>query len=163
MNKLPIGALLAVAMLGAVSAPIAVQAQRAEFRGPASPDLPPQMPGRMAPGLGLAAHLAALQIYLGVTDAQQPVWQDYCRALIAFVEPDLPEPAAKPEGLMAERMARDAMARAVRAQALLDAITALRGALDPAQMQRLQRSDPGFGPQVIRAMPPALPGPTNHE
>ncbi|MFT4012618.1 MAG: hypothetical protein QM682_04265 [Paracoccus sp. (in: a-proteobacteria)] len=112
----------------------------------------------MVPALGLAAHLAATETYLGITEAQEDVWRDYCQALIAFLEPGAPvgpgdqapgdaPPADQARPLAAERMAQQVLARAGQAQGLLAAATALRGALEPVQLERLRQVDPGFGPE----------------
>ncbi|MDK8875314.1 Spy/CpxP family protein refolding chaperone [Paracoccus sp. SSJ] len=108
----------------------------------------------MSPALGLSAHLAATETYLGITGEQQDAWRDYSQALIAFIEPPAADaraegderPADQARPLAAERVAQHALARAEKARALLAATTALRGTLEPAQLERLQQVDPGFGP-----------------
>lgn len=164
MQRFPKGAMLAAGLLAVLSAPIAVQAQKAQAEASLSqpavheaggPALPPPGPGRMS-GLDLAAHLAATGTWLGITDQQQAVWRDYCQALIGFLEPETPGPA-DPGQLMAERMARGALARADKAQALLAATTALRGALQPEQMAPLIDSQPD-----PRAMSRPMSHPMSH-
>lgn len=168
MQRFPTRAMLAAALLAVLSAPIAVQAQKAHgqtsfpVQEAAGMDLPPPPPGpgRMS-GLELAGQLAATETWLGITAEQEAVWRDYCQALIGFLQPEAPAPvAAAPapaaaDQLMAERMAQDALARADKAQALLAATTALRGALQPDQLARLIDSQPG-----PRAMPRPADFPT---
>ncbi|SMO93109.1 hypothetical protein [Paracoccus laeviglucosivorans] len=150
MKTFAISAIVAAAALGAVTAPVAVQAQRAETIRSAGPDMPlPQ-----SPGIALAAHLAAAQVYLGIAPAQQEAWQIYCQALIAFLEPPPAEPDAK-ASLHSERMAHDVLRRADKAQALLDGAAALRGVLEPDQIARLERSEPG-GASARTTTPPNL-------
>ena len=155
MKTTPIAAMLTAALLAA-TAPVAVHAQKAAEMPLAvttdsdgAPDRPGFGPDSVAPGLGLAAHLAATQIYLGLTEAQQAPWRDYCQALIAYLEPPAAAPDAAPgdtgQPLAAERMAQATLARADTAQRLLQAATALRGALDPAQVERLAQVQPGLG------------------
>ncbi len=114
-------------------------------------------PAGLSPALGLAGHLAAAETFLGITAEQQDAWRDYCQALISFLEPAAPPapeagaqgdrpPAGQARPLAAERMAAQALARAGKARALLDAATALRGTLEPTQLERLQQVDPGFDP-----------------
>ena len=155
MNGFATKLLLPLAMLGTLAAPLAAQGptpggmaqmqHTAAAPGPQRPMSPAAMPG-----LGLAAHLAGAGIWLGITDAQQDVWHDYCQALIGFVTPDMPSPDAAPDPaarpLPAEMMATRALARADKAQALLDATSALREALEPAQIDRLAQIEPMFGP-----------------
>lgn len=95
----------------------------------------------MSPGIGLAGHLAAAQIYLNITPEQEPAWHDYCQAIIAMLDQPPPKPDQGPS-LMAERMARETLSRAPQAQALLAAVTTLRASLDPAQLERLARMEP---------------------
>jgi hypothetical protein len=163
MQRFPMKAMLAAGLLAALTAPVAVQAQKAQAEvlpsppamqqdadgGPAGRPRPhgPGPMGGMAPGLQVAAQLAATETYLGITDEQQQPWREYCQALIGFMQFD-PPPAGDPGQLMAERMAQAALARADKAQALLTATTALRAALDPEQLDRLIESQPGpRGPQ----------------
>lgn len=158
MQRFPIETMLAASLLALLSAPVAVQAQkaqpqpqpqpRAEAPVPHAPHaagpmaLPMPAPGRMAGGLDLAAHLSATETYLGITPEQQEPWRDYCQALIGFMQPE-PPPGPEAGQLMAERMAQAVLARADKAQALLVATTALRGALQPEQLARLVESQPG--------------------
>lgn len=154
MQRFPIKAVLAASLLALLSAPVAVQAQkaqpqpRAEAPVPHAPHaagpmaLPMPAPGRMAGGLALAAHLSATETYLGITPEQQGPWRDYCQALVGFMQPE-PPPGPEAGQLMAERMAQAVLARADKAQALLVATTALRGALQPEQLARLVESQPG--------------------
>lgn len=170
MKRFPISALLAAAILGAASAPIALQAAPqgaggpppAHMEGPRGPRgmIPPPVPG-----MEVAGRLAAAEVYLGITDEQGPAWRAYCAALIDFLEPAPPQPGDEPQ-LMAERMARDTLQRGDKAQTLLDATTALRAELDPAQIERMVRSEPrpgrhGMGPHGMgpRDLPPPAEAP----
>jgi len=197
MKNIPMKALAMTALLGAAGIPLAATAQNAGEAPPAPAEEParPQPgpagaphgrddvfrphigrpgPAGMTPALGLAAHLAATETYLGITGEQQDAWRDYSQALIVFLEPPAPDaraeggepPADQARPLAAERMAQHALARAEKARALLAAATALRGSLEPAQLERLQQVDPGFGPgpHGPRHEGPARqqPGPRHH-
>ncbi|UFS67463.1 Spy/CpxP family protein refolding chaperone [Paracoccus denitrificans] len=177
MKNIPMKALAVAALLGAAGTPLAAMAQNAGEAPPATAEEPARPmpgpaaaphgrpdafrldigrpgPGGMSPALGLSAHLAATETYLGITGEQQDAWRDYSQALIAFIEPPAADaraegderPADQARPLAAERMAQHALARAEKARALLAATTALRGTLEPAQLERLQQVDPGFGP-----------------
>lgn len=160
MPHFPKTALLAAALAGVLSAPLAVRAQQGDGPIAIAPlplaiDVP--APRGITPGLGLAAHLAAMQVYLGITPDQLPAWQDYCQALIGFAEPSQPSQPT-PALLAPERMAQDSLHRAARAQGLLEASATLRGVLDPAQIQRLMRSQPP-GPTEPAGAAPHHPAP----
>jgi len=165
MKRTPMRALLAVAILGTASTPFALQAapQGAGGPPPAHMESPRGQRGMMpppVPGMEIAGRLAAAEVYLGITDEQEPAWRTYCAALIDFLEPAPPQPGDEP-ALMAERMARDTLQRGEKAQALLDATTALRDTLDPAQIERMVRAEPRPGPHRMgpRDLPPPADGP----
>lgn len=194
MNRFAMTALVAAA-LGAVTAPAAVQAQRAAApiasvtaEAPADQTAPPagdmkgpddmRGPGRdhmqmrhrgMDRGMDIAARLAATETYIGITPDQQDSWRAYSQAVIAFIEPgpEARDPATGPASdvetgdaaadeseagdadqsqrlLGPERFARATLERAGKAQAVIDAATALRAELTPDQLDRLLKSEPGF-------------------
>ncbi|WP_423209702.1 hypothetical protein [Paracoccus yeei] len=197
MTNIVMKTLAVAALLGTAGAPVAGMAQDADQPPPAAgqpaapmqhpigPDFTRPAPGRaaplgMLPALGLAAQLAATETYLGIAAAQEDVWRDYCQALIAFLEPDGPTtpkdgadggepPVDQARPLAAERMAQQVLSRADQARTLLAAATALRAALEPGQLEKLQQVDPGFGPERGAPRPhgperaePHQPGPRQH-
>lgn len=189
MKNLPMKALAVAALLGATGAPIAVMAQEGgvappaaaeparpmlDFAGPGhgrpdafGPDASRLGPAGMSLELGLAAHLAAAETYVGISADQHEAWRGYSQALIAFFERDAqPTPEARPEGgslpadqvqpLAAERMATQVLVHTEKARTLLDASTALRDTLEPAQLEKLQHVELSFvpGPQNMQKYRP---------
>lgn len=122
------------------------------------------------PGLRIAARLAQIETYVGITSAQLDVWRAYTSALIDFFErsardrgPGGPPPADAPppppsQGepgqapadagpvLFAERLADRAIARAEKARTLKTSLDALRAQLTPEQLDRLAKAERAFGP-----------------
>lgn len=154
--------------------------------GRIAPPAPPHQPregDRFRPqrfGLELAADLAAAETYVGITAGQLDAWRAYTTALIAFLEPSErgpgprgPRPDAPPAGqpappagqgeaapapLPGERLADRAVEQAEKANALKEAIGALRGALSADQLERLAKAGPSFAPGP-RGHGPAGPQP----
>lgn len=139
-----------------------------EMRGPGRDQMQMRHRG-MGRGMDIAARLAATETYIGITPDQQESWGAYSQAVIAFFEPgpDAPDPAADPASdaeagdapageaeagdadqsqrlLGPERFARATLERAGKAEAVIEAATALRAELTPDQLDRLLKSEPGF-------------------
>ena len=112
--------------------------------------------------MDIAARLAATETYIGITPDQDAGWRTYAQAVIAFAESGARIPEQAPDQVLRllgpERLARAALERAGKAQAVVDAATALRAELTPEQLERLLRAEPGAehrpdpGP---RPVPPA--------
>lgn len=113
-------------------------------------------PGDMRGGpLRLAAHLAALETYIGITTAQLDAWRAYTDALQAALaapsaEPPednppgaTPRPGRPPHGdaqLPGEEMARQMEMKGAQARRLSAAIDGLRSQLTPEQFDRLRNA-----------------------
>lgn len=128
------------------------------------------------PGLKLAERLSGLETYIGITPEQAPAWRGYTEALLAFAEADRPghgpgqeagpqgpketgKPPAPPR-LMAEMMARRAIAQGERAEKLEAAAATLRTSLSEAQLARLIGAEaPPKGPSGPEGGPAHGPGP----
>lgn len=88
---------------------------------------------RIAPDLGLAAHLARRAGLLGIAQTQEAAWFDYCQALIRFLEPDARDvTTGRPalDRVLADEAAREsagaqAAARSEKAHRLMQAALAL--------------------------------------
>ncbi|SHE87335.1 hypothetical protein SAMN02745157_1122 [Kaistia soli DSM 19436] len=94
----------------------------------------------------LAERLAGAETLVGIKSDQIDAWRDYTSALIDLFTPPTPpaHPTAGPGGAGAdnafarqEQIAQRMKARAAKADALLQAITALRAKLTPQQIDRL--------------------------
>ena len=97
--------------------------------------------------MDIAARLAATETYIGITPDQDAGWRTYAQAVIAFAESGARIPEQAPDQVLRllgpERLARAALERAGKAQAVVDAATALRAELTPEQLKRLLRAEPG--------------------
>ena len=118
----------------------------------------PPMPFRgRPPEFAIATQLNALELIIGITADQQPVWRSYTTALLNFIEPTNENSTRPPPSVSVgtlppfpvEELADLAISRAEAAKALKAAISALQNTLHPEQLQKLA--------QV--ALPPPPPPP----
>ncbi|GAB4064192.1 hypothetical protein GCM10028812_01690 [Ancylobacter sonchi] len=115
----------------------------------------------MSPSLGLAAYLAALETYIGITASQLDAWRGYTNAFqAALAPPDLPQgieppPRMGPPGgraphgealLPGEDMARHLVDKGEAAHRLMAAIDGLRSQLTTEQFDRLRNAGRTFAP-----------------
>ncbi len=140
-------------------------------------------PHRMGPPpqFRLAARLAMIETRIGVRSEQLDAWRDYTSALQAVLAPPGPDHgfggsgARGPDGRGAEdgkadqgprdpfafqeRLADDVTERAVAANKLKDAISALRTKLTPEQLEILASAEPHGPPPGPWGHPPDAAGP----
>ncbi|OZA99128.1 MAG: hypothetical protein B7X67_21410, partial [Rhizobiales bacterium 39-66-18] len=108
---------------------------------------PPPLGGQMV----ASAALAAMETFIGIRADQFDVWRAYTNAVLALLQPpkppqDEPKPAAFQR---AEAIAHHMAEQGAKAQAVLDALTALKAKLSEDQLQRAA--------DLSAALPPGPP------
>lgn len=129
-------------------------------RGPPPPcaphearDMPPPPP---PPGpLEIAGQLAAQEIALAIRADQLDAWRAYAGAVVDMVDLDPVTPPKTPEPFsLPEALATRAVSEGKKAQALLEARSALMARLTPAQLEKARKLSAWPQPPEPPHMPP---------
>lgn len=137
-------------------------------RGPPPPhgprearDMPPPPPPPPGP-LEIAGQLAAQEIALAIRADQLDVWRAYAGAVVDMVDLDPVTPPKTPEPFsLPEALATRAVSEGKKAQALLEARSALVARLSPAQLDKARKLSSAWPqpPEPPQPPPPPRPAP----